>query len=112
MKLDGVAAAAVLVRLISSVEKIPILYTDSIRGRQVCRDDLWAISTDQLIDLRQFVKPLQNTGIEATALKELLADAGQGLRVLKTMLKIEHLPGGAAAAEQLIERIEAALGGP
>ena len=45
------------------------------------------------------------------AREELLADASHRLRVLKTMLKIEHLPGGAAAAERLIERIEAALGG-
>ena len=44
--------------------------------------------------------------------RELLLDAEQGLRVLKTMLKIEHLPGGAAAAEQLIERIRAALEKP
>jgi hypothetical protein len=43
------------------------------------------------------------------ALEEVLLDAEQGLRVLKTMLRIEHLPGGAAAAEKLIERIRAAL---
>ena len=41
--------------------------------------------------------------------RELLLDAEQGLRVLKTMLRIEHFPGGAATAEQLIERIRAAL---
>jgi hypothetical protein len=42
-------------------------------------------------------------------LEGLLEDSEQGLRVLKTMLRIEHLPGGAAAAEKLIERIRAAL---
>jgi hypothetical protein len=50
-------------------------------------------------------------GERIAALESLLADAGLGLRVLKTMLKIEHLPGGAQAAEALIERIEAALKG-
>jgi hypothetical protein len=28
--------------------KRPILYTDSIKGTQVCRDDLWAVTTEEL----------------------------------------------------------------
>lgn len=30
----------------------PILYTDSINGEQTCRDDLWAVTTDELNALR------------------------------------------------------------
>jgi hypothetical protein len=57
------------------------------------------------------IVPLYTHPDERVALlEELLIDAEQGIRVLKTMLKIEHLPGGAAAAEKLIERIRAALG--
>jgi hypothetical protein len=26
----------------------PIFYTDELKGKQVCRDDLWAVSTDEL----------------------------------------------------------------
>lgn len=26
----------------------PILYTDTVKGRQVCRDDMWAVTTDEL----------------------------------------------------------------
>jgi len=60
--------------------------------------------------------PLYEVSPDQTAriaeLEGLLEDAEQGLRVLKTMLRIEHLPGGAAAAEKLIERIRAELERP
>lgn len=26
----------------------PLLYTDSIKGAQVCRDDMWAVTTEEL----------------------------------------------------------------
>lgn len=26
----------------------PLLYTDTIQGQQVCRDDMWAVTTDEL----------------------------------------------------------------
>lgn len=29
----------------------PILYTDAIGGRQVCRDDMWAVTTEELNSL-------------------------------------------------------------
>lgn len=35
--------------------KRPIYYTDTINARQVCRDDLWAITTDELRALDSFV---------------------------------------------------------
>lgn len=32
----------------SNLATRPILYTDTINGQQVLRDDLWAVSTDEL----------------------------------------------------------------
>lgn len=35
----------------------PILYTDTIKGEQVCRDDLWALTTEELNNLMPKVIP-------------------------------------------------------
>lgn len=51
-----IAQAEALSSVIDSVENCPILYSDTIRSRQVNRDDLWAITTEQLLYLRQLVR--------------------------------------------------------
>jgi hypothetical protein len=43
-----------------------IFYTDELRGKQVCRDDLWAVSTDELNGLHATLKTL------ITSCKEML----------------------------------------
>ena len=34
----------------------PILYTDTIKGVQVCRDDMWAVTTEELNNLQELEK--------------------------------------------------------
>ena len=51
-----IAQAEALSSVIDSVENCPILYSDTIRSRRVNRDDLWAITTEQLLYLRQLVR--------------------------------------------------------
>lgn len=31
----------------------PLLYTDSIKGQQICRDDMWAVTTEELNQLHE-----------------------------------------------------------
>jgi len=50
-----IAQAEALSSVIDSVGNCPILYSDTIRSRRVNRDDLWAITTEQLLYLRQLV---------------------------------------------------------
>lgn len=35
----------------SKLSTRPLLYTDTIRGEQICRDDMWAVTTDELNEL-------------------------------------------------------------
>lgn len=41
---------------VSPLATRPVLYTDTLEGRQTCRDDLWAVTTDELNDLHRAVQ--------------------------------------------------------
>ena len=49
----------------SSLATRPILYTDGLKGEQVCRDDLWAVTTEELNRVQD---NLQKLGARLTAL--------------------------------------------
>jgi len=53
----------------------PVLYTDTVGGNQACRDDLWAVTTDELNDLARRAEPSVAAGDER-ALFEQYALAG------------------------------------
>jgi len=42
----------------------PVLYTDTVGGNQACRDDLWAVTTDELNDLARRAEPSVAAGDE------------------------------------------------
>jgi hypothetical protein len=37
----------------------PILYTDTIKGIQVCRDDMWAVTTEELNKLDEIINSIK-----------------------------------------------------
>ncbi len=45
----------------------PVLYTDTVGGEQTCRDDLWAVSTDDLNALREKLAAAERERDEAQA---------------------------------------------
>ncbi|MGP1675945.1 MAG: hypothetical protein ACTS6J_02175 [Burkholderiales bacterium] len=53
----------------------PILYTDSIKGVQVCRDDLWAVTTEEIYSMRNAAP--QDAQAEECAHK-WIANSGRG----------------------------------
>lgn len=60
----------------------PILYTDSVGGEQVCRDDLWAVTTDELNALRSETAPTREAVLD-WAISQVTFEAAQQLRALK-----------------------------
>jgi len=72
-----------------------VLYTDTIAGNQVCRDDLWAVSTDELnavhaelATLREENKQLRKVAEEAERFRSALREdyTQPGLKVTATVL--------------------------
>lgn len=45
----------------------PLLYTDSIKGQQVCRDDMWAVTTEELNKLHEELEALKASQGEPVA---------------------------------------------
>lgn len=43
----------------SDLAKRPLLYTDSIGGEQVCRDDIWAVTTEELNAANERIRELE-----------------------------------------------------
>jgi hypothetical protein len=61
--------------------KRPILYTDSIKGEQVCRDDLWAVTTEELNALT-----LSHGGerLDPVAVQEAWAKLDENMKALQS----------------------------
>lgn len=53
--------------LVKRLETMPILYTDSIKGQQTCRDDLWAITTEDIKAVRDALSRSRGEALEEAA---------------------------------------------
>lgn len=49
-------ADAAIQTIVTVIETRPLLYSDTMRGHQLLRDDMWGATTDQLIDLRHALR--------------------------------------------------------
>lgn len=57
---------------ISPLATRAVLYTDTVGGQQTCRDDLWAVTTDELNDLHKAVQQAKIIAdIQAARIKRL-----------------------------------------
>jgi len=66
------------------VRRVPILYTDSVQGVQVCRDDLWAVTTEEIHALRNSAPP------DSLAVAQALEMAAKVLRKRLDGIYEEH----------------------
>ena len=67
----------------------PVLYTDTVKGEQVCRDDLWAVSTEELNAIHNELKQYK-----AAAEEDLLMRGELRQQLYEATLEISRLKEG------------------
>lgn len=90
---------------------VPVLYTDSINGRQVMRDDVWLATTDALKgEAKPMQAPAQDAAATVPACPGTCCDCGRGCAAAPQAAPTAAQPAAGPTTHDLIVELREALG--